>query len=320
LIIVIPESDSSFCGLADHACVLATELELLGESVQIGHWRQFQRCSPASSLLLQFTPLAYSRIGFSLPLLVQLWRWKRRGCRVISYFHELPFPNGRQWKRRLAVVVQQLYGLLLVRLSFRVLVNQESGLDWLCWLGGRDRVSYLPVFSNIGQLASVAEPMERPLQVVVFGSAGKRRHAHALSAALGGYRHIFGSGVRVLDLGEPLADPSLLSADVECLGPLPATLAFQQLLQSRYGFFYSEPDQFSKSGVFAAYCAAGVVPVIAYGGANRSEFYLTVEELVASSDLPARSASVWSQARDWSSRFNASSAAARIRLLFDQTS
>jgi len=319
LIILIPETDSCFCGLADHADVLGAAMEQLGEPVQIGHWSQFRSSRSGTTLLLQFTPLAYSRIGFSMPLLVQLWRWRQKGCRVITYFHELPFPNGRQWKRRLAVVVQWFYCLLLIQLSVGALLNQQSPLRWLRWLAGRDRLSFLPVFSNLGYAASVAEPQARPSQVVIFGSAGKRRHAHALVAASGGYRHIFGQQVRVLDVGEPMGVHDPIPDHVECLGPLPAADVFELLLRSRFGFFYSESDQFSKSGVFAAYCAAGVVPVIAYAQATRSVCYLILDEF-RTPNLSDRSDQVWRQCREWASRFNASSAAASILALLESAS
>lgn len=296
--------------------MLAVELELLGESVQIGHWPDFRQCKPASTILLEFTPLAYSRVGFSLPLLLQVCRWNHRGCRVVSYFHELPFPNGHQWKRRLAVLIQWLYCLILTGLSWRCLVNQESGLRHLKWPGSGNRVSFLPVFSNIGQAVTVDHPLQRPLQVIVFGSAGKRRHAHSLVAESGGYRRVFGPLVRVLDVGEPLNSTDPIPAEVECLGPLSSESVFELLLHSRYGFFYSEPDQFSKSGVFAAYCAAGVIPVIACRSPSVSPYYLGMADLVSSATLDIRTEAVWSRGREWASRFNAKTAAATILSAF----
>ena len=72
------------------------------------------------------------------------------------------------------------------------------------FFSGRCRLFFMPTFSNIGECESVDSPGIRPLQVVVFGSPGKRRHAHTLVASLGGYRRMFGPQVRVVDIGEYL--------------------------------------------------------------------------------------------------------------------
>ena len=280
MLIVIPESQPGFCGLADHAGVIAKAMQERGHGARICHRQEARSCAAGTALLLEYTPLAYSSIGLPWGLLLDVVRWRWRGCRVLTYFHELPFSNGRGWKRHLAVLAQRFHSVLLAAVSSAVLVNQASGLGWLGLLAGRHRLTFLPTCSNVGEAAQVPPPQARPLQVVVFGSPGKRRHAHALAAALGGYRQLFGQGVRVIDIGEHLALPEGLDHEVECLGPLPAAEVMRHLLESRYGFFYAEPEQFSKSGVFAAYCAAGVVPIIAIRTAHTSPYFLASSDLV----------------------------------------
>ncbi len=319
MLIVIPESPPGFCGLADHARVIAAAIAQGGPSVHICHWRQARSCAPGRPVLLEYTPLAYSPFGLPWGLLVDVVLWRWRGSRVVTYVHELPFPNGPGWKRQLAVLAQRCHCMLLAAVSSAVVVNQPSGLGWLSLLCGHRRVSFLPTCSNVGEAAQVPPPQGRPLQVVVFGSPGKRRHAHALVAELGGYRHLFGEGVRVIDIGDPLLLPDGVKLEVECIGPLPAALVLAHLLESRYGFFYAEPQQFSKSGVFAAYCAAGVVPVIAYRDALSSPHYLVPAQLLDGLHVVATIDAIWREDRQWAERSSAKACGERLLMLCNES-
>lgn len=312
MLIIVPKSQSAYCGLADHATVIKVELELMGVGVEIQPWQPYLSGHTSTPILLEFTPLAYSRLGLSWPLLLQVVRWRLNGCRVIAYFHELPFSNGRQWKRKLAATLQRGYCVLLAAASSSSVQNQETGSRWLKLLCGAHRLSFLPTCSNVGESTDPPPPKSRALQVVVFGSPGKRRHAHALVASQGGYRHLFGANVNVIDIGEPMQLPQELIAEVSALGPLPVAKIQNHLLSSRFGFFYSEPDQFSKSGVFAAYCAHGVVPIIAHGTADQPAHYLTPADITSGSQRFVNPDAVWQSCRAWHQQFSASACASHI--------
>lgn len=312
MLIIIPRSQTATCGLADHASVIKTELERIGAAVQIEHMQTHLSVERSIPILLEFTPLAYSRLGLSLPLLLQVLRWRLNGHRVITYFHELPFSNGRQWKRKLAAMLQRCYCVLLAAASSRSVQNQETGSRWLKVLCGAHRLSFLPTCSNMGESQDAPKPENRPLQVVVFGSPGKRRHAHALVASQGGYRRLFGANVSVIDIGELMQLPDKIAAEVSALGPLHVAVIQNHLLSSRFGIFYSEPDQFSKSGVFAAYCAHGVVPIIAHGTPDQPIHYLTLEDITSCSRRFANPDAVWQSCRTWHHQFSASACAGHI--------
>lgn len=312
MIIIIPEPQTAFCGLQDHANVIKAELECIGLDVEISFWEFHSSIQRNTSILLEFTPLAYSHFGLSWPLLLKVLQWKLNGCRVITYFHELPFTNGRGFKRKLAVYLQQAYCSLLAAASSHSLVNQQQGRRWLQLLCGRHRLSFLPTCSNVGECDLVATPANRPLQVVVFGSPGKRRHAHALVASLGGYRRLFGPHVQVIDVGEPFDLPWELISEVTILGPLTSLEIHGHLLASRFGFFYAEPNQFSKSGVYAAYCAHGVVPIIAHDTTGEPRCFLTPEEILTSSQRFLNPAVLWTSCRQWHQQFSVGASAKRI--------
>ncbi len=313
LIIVVPQSIDQYCGLLDHASVLAAMLRSIGIAAEICRCPPFSFPDHRASILLEFTPLSYSKIGLSLPLLLQLICSRLNGNVVIIYFHELPFANGRSLKRALAVACQRIYCYIAAAISNCSIVNQQSELAWLRWSCPFGRFYFLPTFSNIGEAESVLRPDQRPLQVVIFGSPGKRRHAHCVARQLGGYRKLFGEYVNVLDIGEPLAPAERPPDGVHCLGPLPKSEAFAHLLNSRYGFFYSEPHQFSKSGVFAAYCAAGVIPIIATLAPSASNLYLSPPDLQQPESLPEKLAFTWQATRQWHREYGVKQTALAIK-------
>lgn len=315
MIVIIPDHHQTYCGLADHARTIQQAMACMGVSIDISQRSHGFSLRPPRSFLLEFTPLAYSPIGLSTPLLLQVLLWRLQGCRVVTYFHELPFANGPGCKRWLAVQLQRTYCMLLAGLSSHAVVNQPSGLALLKLACSSRRISFLPVCSNVGESEQAPTPEQRPLQVVVFGSPGKRRHAHDLVAAQGGYRRLFGPSVRVVDIGEPLPLTHPLASEVEVLGPLPVAAIEAHLLNSRFGFFYAEPDQFSKSGVFAAYCAHGVVPILAHEVTAEPDFYLTPQELKTQSPRVINPLPVWQNCRRWYSRSSASASADHLHRL-----
>jgi hypothetical protein len=312
VLIVIPKLRGRSCGLADHAKVILKEAANLGLRATIHNWPGSFPVARETPILLEFTPLAYSSIGLPWVLLLQILQWRLRQCRIVTYFHEIPFTNGHTWKRDAAVLFQILFCIALAALSNEAVTNQISSVQWLSLLRKGKKVQFLPSFSNIGEREIVLKPCSRPHQVVIFGSPGKRRHAHDLVSRLGGYRKIFGNEIRVIDIGEPLILPALLRTEVESLGLLPTGRVLSYLANSRYGFFYSEPSQFSKSGVFGAYCATGVVPIIANSGSDCSPYFLSTEELVSNSPRAVNPDQVWVNCRRWFHRYSSKACTAQL--------
>lgn len=312
MLIVIPERTTGFCGLADHAEVISVALEPHGIRARIIKLSQAHHDRSREPVLIQFTPLAYSAVGLPLGLLLQLVVWRLQGRRVLLFFHELPFSQRPSLKQSLAVISQWWMCGLLSLSSSATVVNQRSrGWGWRLISLLRQPL-FLPSFSNIGEAKDAPLPEQRSLQVVIFGSPGKRRHAHRTVEQLGGYQRVFGMGVKVLDIGEPLSEAERPPGEVNCLGPLSRTEVLALLLQSRFGLFYAEPQQFSKSGVFAAYCATGVLPVIAVADAEPGELFLAPREMVAGGPEPGRSKQLWNRCRYWARTFSAASSASAL--------
>jgi hypothetical protein len=298
-LILIPSSKGGFCGLADHAVVVSEIALSRGIGSKLVFWWDRYNFISSLPVLVEYTPLSYSRIGLPIHFLFLILLWRLQGRRVVLYFHELPFASCLTSRRRLALRMQRSFCIFLAMLSCESVVNQRSAFGWLRrpWL--KRKPIFLPTCSNIGEEQAVSKPQDRPCSVVVFGSPGKRQHAHALMRELGGYSRIFGDAVQVIDIGEPLDASIDIDPDVSCLGPLPAGSVKAAMLSCRFGFFYSEPDQFTKSGVFAAYCATGVVPVIAYHGVPMSKYYLTPSDFIGDGLISDRALNVWLSCRHW---------------------
>lgn len=325
MLIVVPRILGRSCGLNDHAQVIAAALPDGVQQAQILTLQQAGSIRSDQPVLLEFTPLAYSPIGLPIRLLLQVLRWRQQGRAVVVYFHELPFAGNSGLKALLAVRLQRLYCQLLAMSSTRIIVNQTSGETLFRRVPAERSPVFLPSCSNIGEAQAPPSYRQRPLRVAIFGSAGKRRHAHAVVASLGGYRALFGEAVEVIDIGDDLHLPPIVRPEVRCLGPLSAAAVLEQLLRCRFGFFYSEPEQFSKSGVFAAYCASGVVPVIAQAGKPASPhsapavstLFLTPEDVLAGISLDATAETVWRHSRQWHERYSVEVAARTIHSLLE---
>ena len=315
MLIICPNHTRSTCGLLDHANAIAATLDPDRCLVRISMLHEALSDGGRCPVLLQYTPLAYSRIGLPIELLLAVMRWRLQRRQVLIFFHELPFGSSRSLKHGLAILLQRGICLLLFAFSNAAIVNQRSGLHWMRLPGLRRRPVFLPSFSNVGEAAQVLEPHQRPNQVVIFGSAGKRRHAHCLVRRLGGFYRLFGPDVKVIDVGEPLPLDVAPLPEVVSLGMLPASEIQSVLLQSRFGFFYSEPEQFSKSGVFAAYCANGVIPVIAYEGSGLESHFLLPSELDPTLLPQGRSLEVWQACRQWFRHFSVDECAHVIQRL-----
>jgi hypothetical protein len=125
-------------------------------------------------------------------------------------------------------------------------------------------VTVLPVFSNVGEVDPSPRWCDRENIAVVFGRAGVENSLY------GRYRRAIDEAAvklgieRIVDIGPRLRQPprSLGRVRVDARGVLSAIEISQILRSARYGFISCWTNRLEKSGVFAAYAAHGVVPVI----------------------------------------------------------
>jgi hypothetical protein len=102
----------------------------------------------------------------------------------------------------------------------------------------------------------------RPV-MVVFGLPGNRQRSYARLSSMGSTLKLLGT-TEIVDIGPEFDAPSMLHGiPVRPMGLLSAADLASVLSQSMFGFVPHPPFCSGKSGIFAALCANGTIPVLA---------------------------------------------------------
>jgi hypothetical protein len=129
---------------------------------------------------------------------------------------------------------------------------------------GETEVAHIPVFSNIGEPGKGRAPLQRPATAVVFGLAGVEDRIYGMYWAK--LEPILSNlGVtKVFDVGPRFSSKlrALPTIPIISKGTLPASALSELLQETRFGLIAYSVEAIGKSGVFAAYAAHGVVPVV----------------------------------------------------------
>jgi hypothetical protein len=123
----------------------------------------------------------------------------------------------------------------------------------------------LPVFSNIGELKEPIPLAQRQKRLIVFGTPGRRARIYQRSQAM-----LINScrllGIEeIWDVGPSLHLNQSAIAGIRLVekGKQPADVISHLLSDSLAGIVYSTDNgRLAKSGVFATYCAYGLVPIV----------------------------------------------------------
>jgi hypothetical protein len=218
-------------------------------------------------VLLHYVPHGYARKACPVWLVAALKQWRQQSNgRLITFFHELyALDWHRPWSSDfwLSPVQQSLAGCLS-QLSDLCLTSTERYIGQIQQLSrGKQRdVPLLPIFSNVGEPAEVRPLAERQRTLIIFGqrhSKGGIYKHETLLQTISSSLHI----EQILDIGPRtgLAPAAIGKIPIQELGELPATDISQLLSQSLAGFLTYDPRRLSKSGIFAAYCAHGLLPI-----------------------------------------------------------
>jgi hypothetical protein len=219
---------------------------------------------------------------FSLPTLA--FHPERR---LLTMFHEL-YASGPLWTSVFwTSPLQKWIAKHLLNTSDSCCTTTKNFADTLQRMssGHFDRVPSFPVFSNVGEPEHVLPLERRKRQMVVFGSAIWRKriyeeHVKALTHAC----HIL-QVEKIVDVGEPTQLKINLTLPLEEMGRQPAPIISRWLAESMAGFLTYFDDSLAKSGVFAAYCAHAVLPVLACHSASDSDGITADSEYVAALDV-----------------------------------
>jgi hypothetical protein len=244
-------------------CVPKRDAQSLADTVQL-----LSAETNARAVVLHFSGYGYQKRGVPLWLAQGLRIWSHRASRVplVTIFHEL-YATGRPWQSAFWVSpLQKQIARSILKLSSAAITPIALYSKRLSeWRDGRAiKITAMPVFSNVGEPGCGPAPCARNATAVVFGLAGVedrlfgiyRPDMERIVAALG-IEEIFDVGPRFSSGPRPLAGAPVISKGVLSQG------AVSELLQrTRFGFVAYPLDFLGKSGVFAAYAAHGVVPIV----------------------------------------------------------
>jgi hypothetical protein len=244
-------------------CVAKRQAQILADTVQL-----LSAESNACALVLHFSGYGYQKRGVPLWLVQGLRLWNRRASRLplLTIFHEL-YATGRPWQSSFWVSpLQKQIARSILNLSSAAIAPTDWYRKRLSeWRDGRPiEVTTMPVFSNVGEPGRCSAPRTRSAAAVVFGLAGVedrlfgiyRPDLERIIAALS-IEKIFDVGPRFSSVPRTLAGVPVISK-----GVLPRAAVSELLQRTRFGFIAYPLDFIGKSGVFAAYAAHGVVPIV----------------------------------------------------------
>jgi hypothetical protein len=214
-------------------------------------------------LLLHFSGYGFQKRGVPVWLVRRMRSLRTQFGALGVVFHEL-YASGPPWgsafwlhgyQKRIA---KQLLGLS----DFWISNNEESAR----WLLGKNQLKahrVLPVFSNVGE--PPPEATERRPELVVFGSAGIRAMVYEWADGEV-FRCAKRNGLQIHDIGPTMPDGPLAQRlaheGVVTHGKLPAGQVSLALSSARYGAVAYPTHCVCKSGVFAAYAAHGLCPIL----------------------------------------------------------
>lgn len=214
-------------------------------------------------LYLQYSGYGYAKRGAPLWLLQQLQTNRPQIKKLGVFFHEL-YAIGPPWGSAfwLSPIQRHIARLLVERSDFWI-TNCEGSAQWLCRFAGDKPHAVLPVFSNVGEIPIYS--FDRSPKVVVFGGAALRLATYRAAGD-----ELFSwakrQGLEIHDIGPGINDPILsnrLTAEgVIVHGRLPEIEISRLLADAMFGVVVYPVDHVAKSGVFAAYCAHGICPVL----------------------------------------------------------
>jgi hypothetical protein len=288
IIQVVPRLQPTRCGVSDHAIALASELKtrfgidsafvVLNSDERCVLPYSITHCAPhqllnacvafsggqPAAILVHLSGYGYSADGAPALLAEALRSVKADGrFRIAVFFHELS-ASGMPWTSAFWHARRQERVLRRIAATCELAVtNLRVHADWLEQSArpSASPVAYLPVFSLVGEAQQPVPLAQRDPVMVVFGLGGTRQRAFKELSALRSM--VQRLGVRqILDIGPEFEAPGEVAGiPVRRMGVLAAEDVAGHFEQATFGFLSYTPHCLAKSGVFAGYCAHGLVPV-----------------------------------------------------------
>lgn len=215
------------------------------------------------SVVLHFSGYGFQRRGLCLWLVREIESARRElgdQVRLVTMFHEL-FATGPLWGSAFWLSrVQAWIAMRIARASDALWTNTELHARWLRQqVDASIPIDVNPVFSNIGEPATVAPSRERTRRLIVFGAPSTRSRALRLLPRYANRLRSQGI-IEVVEVGSGSAFPWVEAVlPHRFVGRLGVDQVQELLQDSAYGLIDYPPKYLGKSSVFAAYAVHGCV-------------------------------------------------------------
>lgn len=228
-----------------------------------------QKSTSPTIVLLHYSGYGYAKRGCPIWLIEGLKKWKSNviEVRLLTMFHELyhrfesPFKSGSWLSFSQKKLVKDL-----AQLSNFYMTNRQEHAKILNRLSSRKQeiIPVLPVFSNVGEPNKNILPLsERQRRLVIFGQRRTKLRVYQESS-VSVIKACQALNIQeIWDIGEStgLNLSSIGGVSIAETGKL-STLEISEILSSSVaGFLNYNTTYLAKSGIFAAYCAHGILPI-----------------------------------------------------------
>jgi len=221
--------------------------------------------------LLQLSAYGYEPNGCPFWLARGLRDWKSRSSPssrvLITMFHEL-YAMSAPWRKAFWVsafqrkVLRDINSITDVRMTniavYATYLSRQG-------FGAIEADALLNTPSNVGELKQLPPFSTRATRLAVFGSSKSRQDIYR-TAGESIARFVRNYGIKeIVDIGAPLG--AFRTVDLGCArrstGILPGVEVSKELAGCVAGLLWYPPAYLGKSGIYAAYCAHGLAPLIA---------------------------------------------------------
>ena len=226
--------------------------------------RKVSQLNPRS-ILLHYVGYGYAKRGVPYWLLkaIKQIRKDQPDIQIGVMFHEL-FARGKPWQSSFWTSLFQAHiTLSLANLSDFWMTNRADSASWLEKRLSPKPHQVLPIFSNVGELPSINQA--RLPQLIIFGSSGLRLNTYQQSG-IDLFEWALAQGLEIHDIGPTIDDPQIMTMlnqhGVVQHGRLDKDAISEIMEKSLFGLVAYPLFVLAKSGVFAAYCAHGLCPIV----------------------------------------------------------
>lgn len=228
-------------------------------------------------IILQYVGCGYAARGCPLWLIrgLELYRTFNRESKLLTMFHETYgsghpyYGSDPPWISAFWLApIQKNIACRLTILSDRCFTSREGFKQQLENLTSKAiaPISLLPVFSNVGECANPLPLEERKSILIVFGSRLSRIRTYTqFSLQIEQCCQLLQID-KICDIGSEtgLNLNRIGRAEVAPLGRKTTAEITDIFSDAKAGILNYHPEYLSKSGVFAAYCAYGMIPTVAF--------------------------------------------------------